>query len=162
MLFCLNSTFAQPSSPTPAQRPSPTPAPTVTEETQEEQFREFLQSKEAKERFNYVMAPGLLLDEAVKRAAAQSQKTLYEVQLGWGVLGFGAIVLLLVVAVVWKVNKGFGPLTFRIFGLTLVITAGLFLIVTGYSQDQIAPMFALLGTIAGFIFGKASSGRDEH
>ena len=38
-------------------------------------------------------------------------------------------------------------------GLTLVLVAGLFLITAGYSQNQVAPMMGLLGTIVGFLLG---------
>lgn len=156
MLLCLNSTFAQQSSPTPAQQPSPTPSPTATEQTQEEQFRDFLESQ----RKFHLMKPSLLLDEAVKKAAAQTQKTLYEVQLGWGVLGFGVLLIGLEIAVMLRLKKGWGHQSIRIVGLTLVLTSGLFLIVTGYSQDQIAPMIGLLGTIIGFLLGKTSKDTD--
>lgn len=42
-------------------------------------------------------------------------------------------------------------------GLTLVVTAGLFLITAGYSETQIAPMMGLLGTIAGYLLGKEAA-----
>ena len=34
------------------------------------------------------------------------------------------------------------------------LIAGLFLIFAGYSQDQMAPMMGLLGTVAGYLLGK--------
>ncbi|WP_146395548.1 hypothetical protein [Planctomycetes bacterium CA13] len=48
--------------------------------------------------------------------------------------------------------------TIRFFGFPLVIIAALFLIVAGYSDQQVAPVFGLLGAIAGYLFGKTSSG----
>jgi hypothetical protein len=45
-------------------------------------------------------------------------------------------------------------LFFKMVGLVLVVSAGLFLIVAGYTQQQIAPMMGLLGTIAGYLLGK--------
>lgn len=139
LLLSLNSAYAQ--------RPSPTPSLAAPNNT----------SGDNANASPYYPTP-------VPNPATVTGRTLYETQLAWGILGFGAFVLILVVALAWKVNKGFGLITFRIFGLTLVITSGLFLIVTGYSQDQMAPMFALLGTIAGFIFGKtadASGSKDK-
>ncbi len=53
-----------------------------------------------------------------------------------------------------KRQKGWGSSSIQMVGLTLVITAGLFLVVTGYSQAQIAPMIGLLGTIAGYLLGR--------
>ena len=43
---------------------------------------------------------------------------------------------------------------FKIFVTTIVIFAVLFLIASGYSNNQIAPATGLLGTIAGYILGK--------
>src|SRR5713226_3309219 len=84
-------------------------------------------------------------------------RTTYETQLGWGILIFGFLTILLEVLVMLKLQKGWGTQSIRIVGLTLVLTSGLFLIVTGYSQDQIAPMIGLLGTITGFLLGRTTS-----
>jgi hypothetical protein len=78
-----------------------------------------------------------------------------ELYLSLGVLLFGLIILGLQVGLMFKVGKGWGPNSIRISGLTLVIISGLFLITAGYSQDQIAPMVGLLGTIAGYLLGKS-------
>ena len=43
------------------------------------------------------------------------------------------------------------------FVLLCVIFASLFLIVAGYTEKQTAPVFGLLGSIIGYIFGKATS-----
>lgn len=50
---------------------------------------------------------------------------------------------------------------YRLFGLSIVLTAGLSLYAVGYDHQQIAPMFGLLGTIAGYILGKADSVSDD-
>ena len=42
----------------------------------------------------------------------------------------------------------------RFIGFPVVISAALFLVVAGYSDQQVAPVFALLGAIAGYLFGK--------
>ena len=39
----------------------------------------------------------------------------------------------------------------------MVVTAGLYLIVAGYSDTQIAPMMGLLGTIIGYLLGKTDA-----
>ena len=88
-------------------------------------------------------------------AASLGGRTDSEFYLSLGVLVFGIIVLSLQVALMFKVNKGWGPNTVRINGLTLVIISGVFLITAGYSQEQIAPMIGLLGTIAGYLLGKS-------
>jgi len=83
-----------------------------------------------------------------------SGRSVTENLLSIGILIFGLILIALEVKVVNKSNKGWNTGSIRMVGLTLVIIAGLFLIPAGYSQDQIAPMSALLGTIAGYLLGK--------
>ena len=79
-----------------------------------------------------------------------------QVALSIAVLVFGLFIVGAQVLVMLKREKGWGPSSNQIVGLTLVLTAGLFLVVAGYSQDQIAPMMALLGTIAGYLLGRGT------
>ena len=44
----------------------------------------------------------------------------------------------------------------KTLGTILIIVAALFLVVAGYSNEQIAPVIGLLGTIAGYLLGKGS------
>jgi hypothetical protein len=50
---------------------------------------------------------------------------------------------------------------FKAFLILVVVFAALFLIVAGYTDQQTAPVFSLLGTIAGYIFGRSTSGGDN-
>ena len=86
--------------------------------------------------------------------AGRSGHTVSEICLSIGVLVFGALLMGLEVLVMLKQNKYWDAWSFKILGLTLVITAGLFLVVAGYSQNQIAPMMGLLGTVAGYLLGQ--------
>jgi len=79
----------------------------------------------------------------------------WELYLSLGVLVFGLLILGGQMAIMLKVGKGWGPNSIRISGLTLVVISGVFLITAGYSQEQIAPMIGLLGTIAGYLLGKS-------
>ena len=79
-----------------------------------------------------------------------------QVLLSISVLVFGLAIMAGELLVMLKREKGWGPSSIQIVGLTLVVTAGLFLITAGYSQDQIAPMVGLLGTIAGYLLGRGS------
>jgi hypothetical protein len=70
-------------------------------------------------------------------------------------LAFGLAVLILMTYLIGVKNKG-GETLLRSFGITLIITAAVFLVVAGYSQDQISPVIGLLGTVAGFLLGKST------
>ncbi len=81
-------------------------------------------------------------------------RTYSETYLSTAVLIFGLSLMLLQVMLLLRAKQGWGTNSTRLAGLTLVTVAGLFLITAGYSQNQIAPMFGLLGTIAGYLMGK--------
>lgn len=49
----------------------------------------------------------------------------------------------------------------KIFGVILIITSAVFLVVAGYSDKQIAPVVGLLGTLAGYLLGKDTKGRNS-
>ncbi|MHC2289859.1 hypothetical protein [Bradyrhizobium barranii] len=52
------------------------------------------------------------------------------------------------------------PEFYKAFLILIVVFSALFLIVAGYTDQQTAPVFSLLGTIAGYIFGRLSSTPD--
>ncbi|MEZ2146369.1 hypothetical protein AAE026_29345 [Bradyrhizobium sp. DN5] len=52
------------------------------------------------------------------------------------------------------------PEFYKAFLILVVVFSALFLIVAGYTDQQTAPVFGLLGTIAGYIFGRLSSTPD--
>jgi hypothetical protein len=49
------------------------------------------------------------------------------------------------------------PEFYRAFLILVVVFASLFLIVAGYTDTQTAPVFSLLGTIVGYIFGRSAT-----
>jgi hypothetical protein len=136
------------------QTPSPQTSPTP--ETALRRCEAILDSFLERGRVEYLMEPSHF-----GRTNKESGRTLYETQLGWAVLGFGLFAIALEIALMLRLKKGWGVQAIRIVGITLVLTSGLFLIVTGYSQEQIAPMIGLLGTIIGFLLGKTSDGTKE-
>jgi hypothetical protein len=79
------------------------------------------------------------------------------IRLSWGVLAFGLALILFIGAIAYKKNNVWDRELTRIFTVSLVIIAGLFLITAGYTDQQIAPMFGLLGTIAGYLLGKSAN-----
>lgn len=86
---------------------------------------------------------------------ANKGRTIQENFLSVSVLLFGLLVCtLLTIAMKSKSAKLLESTFTKLVGLTVVITAGVFLICAGYSQSQIATMMGLLGTIAGYLLGK--------
>ena len=81
-----------------------------------------------------------------------------ELYLSLGVLTFGLILIIFTGIVAYKKNSGWDQEATRIFSVSIIVTAGLFLMTAGYSDQQVAPMFGLLGTIVGYLLGKSSSG----
>lgn len=47
----------------------------------------------------------------------------------------------------------------KVFALILIIVSAVFLVVAGYSDQQISPVIGLLGTIAGYLLGKDHKGQ---
>lgn len=78
-----------------------------------------------------------------------------EFQLSLFVLGFGVMIILLEIFLI-KANKISPEEAVKFILVTIIIVSTLFLITAGYSNDQIAPAVGLLGTIAGYLLGKAS------
>lgn len=71
------------------------------------------------------------------------------------VLIFG---LLVMGAMTYLIHKGHDPqIILRTFGMSLIIVMSVFLVVAGYSDQQIAPVMGLLGTIAGYLLGRGSN-----
>jgi hypothetical protein len=69
----------------------------------------------------------------------------------YGVLIFGAIVIVGEVAVmIWR-GRGWGPLSIRITGLSLIIVSTVFLAVSSVSSDRLSAAYALLGGAFGYL-----------
>jgi hypothetical protein len=49
----------------------------------------------------------------------------------------------------------------RHYIVIVVVVSSIFLLVMGYSEQQVAPAFGLLGTILGYMFGRASATADK-
>lgn len=98
--------------------------------------------------------PGLDTDTDMTRLASETYFIIY---LSLGVLLFGLILVSLLILIVFKKNVGWTQDISRAFTLSVIVTSGLFLITAGYTSQQIAPMFGLLGTIAGYLLGKSSN-----
>jgi hypothetical protein len=78
------------------------------------------------------------------------------IYLSLGVLAFGLVLVIFTGIIALKKKEGWDKEATRIFTVSVIVTAGLFLITAGYTDQQIAPMFGLLGTIVGYLLGKSS------
>lgn len=72
------------------------------------------------------------------------------------VLFFGLIAMLIAANLMRKTTITADGIL-KVFGMILLIFGSIFLVVSGYSQEQMGPVMGLLGTIAGFIFGRVAS-----
>lgn len=73
----------------------------------------------------------------------------------FSILAFGLIMFSVMAFLIYKGREPNAVL--KICALPLVIISALFLIITGYTQTQIAPAMGLLGVIAGYLLGAKTS-----
>ena len=92
-------------------------------------------------------------------AAIAKTRSMTEIYLSLRVLVFGLFLVLFTGFVAFKRGSGWDQETSKLFAVAVIVTAGLFLITAGYSDQQIAPMFALLGTIVGTFSASPNQGR---
>lgn len=91
-----------------------------------------------------------------------STGTIIQISLSVALLLFGVFLLVMQHLLIRKnIARWDSTAILRFNIIPLVIFAGLFLIVAGYSQMQIASMMGLLGTIAGYLLGKEVHGPGE-
>ena len=79
--------------------------------------------------------------------------------LGISVLVFGIIAMVLMFILFMRNRTT--DLVLRAFGIPLIIISAVFLIVAGYTENQIAPVMGLLGTIAGYLLAKNDSNKNS-
>lgn len=71
------------------------------------------------------------------------------------ILLFTLFALLLAAALLWKKQCSALEIL-RIFGVILIIGLSSFLLVAGYSDEQLTPIVGLFGAIVGYLLGKDS------
>lgn len=47
------------------------------------------------------------------------------------------------------------------YGLILILSYSIFILIAGYDKEQIAPVYGLMGTAMGYIFGKSQSKKSD-
>jgi C4-dicarboxylate transporter len=112
----------------------------------------------------------LRLTSEVKELKSHTEATIKNKDSVWwsttDAMTMSASVLLFGVAVIFTIayliQKGCKvDLLLKVFGTLLIIIMSIFLVVAGYSDQQIAPVMGLLGTIAGYLLGKESIEKEE-
>lgn len=96
---------------------------------------------------------------------ALPERTPYEWYSSLGILLYSLLLCILITFLIIRQNTdglradsigSWDPMSvIRFFGLTFIITTGMYLIVSGYSDQQIAGMMGLLGSLAGYLLGES-------
>lgn len=80
--------------------------------------------------------------------------TTIEIVLSVAILLFALLVFVLQSIMMVRLKLEWTPQSIlRFNGITLIISGALLLVVAGYSNQQVAPVMGLLGTIAGYLLG---------
>lgn len=92
-----------------------------------------------------------------KKKAGSAEVTLMsdrEFKLGICLLIFGVIVIFVEFLIIRRLDNLRSEGAIKFISVTLIIIGGLFLITSGFSGEEIAPIVGLLGTVAGYLLGK--------
>jgi hypothetical protein len=108
----------------------------------------------------YGVFPGFEGDvEPVRSTTVDPLLARQALTMGIAILVFGIGIIVLQVFAVLRNSGTWDELALKSIGLTLLITAGIFILVAGYDKEQVNPLFALLGSLAGYLLGKDSRPR---
>lgn len=83
---------------------------------------------------------------------SSSGKTPYEVYLSLLTIMLGMFMAVLLCVMGWK--KGLTDDFSQAFIVVMAVFSALFLVVAGYDEKQTAPVFGILGTVLGYVFGR--------
>lgn len=81
-----------------------------------------------------------------------------EMELTMMIMGFGLVALLVLFLMSKQPNTS--PLVLRVYVITIIIFGTLAVVASAYTNDQIAPVVGLFGTIAGYVLGRSEKGVD--
>jgi hypothetical protein len=95
---------------------------------------------------NVIIAPDFLTDRNFK--------------LSVGILVFGFAIIIVISVLVLK-SRIESDILMKIVTVVVASTSSLFLVVAGYSTEQIAPAFGLLGTLVGYLLGQKDSEKNK-
>jgi len=104
--------------------------------------------------------PNPLITNTDNNATIYLEQMEYAKTMSKYILAYGAILSLFSGVIALK-TRGWNQEATKVFTVTVIVTAGLFLMTAGYTSEQIAPMYGLLGTIVGYLLGKSSSSEQD-
>jgi hypothetical protein len=103
-------------------------------------------------------SPQAIATQATTGPGLVGIRTNFELLLTLGILLAGLLFALIVLYMSTRALAGATETISRLFTVVLMVTAVLVLITAGYSNDQIAPVFGLFGTIVGYVLGRRGDG----
>ena len=78
----------------------------------------------------------------------------YSLSLAVGILVFGLIIFSIMA---WLLSRRHDHMAvLKVCALPLIIVSAIFLVIVGYSTEQIAPVLGLMGSVAGYLLGSVS------
>jgi len=89
---------------------------------------------------------------AADKDIAAGNRTVF---LSIALLLFAVILLILMTYLIANKEKS-AESVLRSFGIMLIITSAVFLVVAGYPANELVPVIGLLGTIAGYLLGRTT------
>jgi hypothetical protein len=93
-------------------------------------------------------------DAGLQVVTVTREWTTIEIFLSVAILVFALAIFVLQSILVLRLKLEWTPQSIlRFNGITLIVSGALLLVVAGYSNQQVAPVMGLLGTIAGYLLG---------
>lgn len=79
--------------------------------------------------------------------------------LGVSVLAFFVFTLVVAAVLLWRAQSSATEVT-KLLGLLTIVGISSFLLVVGYTSEQLTPVMGLFGAIVGYILGKDAAKRE--
>jgi hydrogenase/urease accessory protein HupE len=96
--------------------------------------------------------------EAIVGVESGGLHTTQEMQLTFTIMGFGLVALLFLYLM--SRQRHIPPFVLRVYVITIIIFGTLAVVASAYTNDQIAPVVGLFGTIAGYVLGRTDRPAD--
>lgn len=78
------------------------------------------------------------------------------------ILGFGLIAALMILGFYSKILNRMSDKVMKLVALIIIASLSVFLIVAGFSNEQITPVVGLLGTLTGYVISKSDGSQNQN